>query len=111
EVATAMLRRDSFPDPLHHRYGTRSKLENDPASYPAPSDLLVLFQSTHEQAEQALIAVSTVSLRGPNPLERARSLHPTLGDMLVTLMVKHESGHLGQLSAWRRAMGLPPVEM
>ena len=47
----------------------------------------------------------------PNPLERWRAVNPTVGDMIVTLMVKHESGHLGQLSAWRRAMGLASVPM
>jgi hypothetical protein len=45
------------------------------------------------------------------PLERWRALHPKIADMTVMLMVKHESMHLGQLSAWRRAMGLGRVEM
>jgi uncharacterized damage-inducible protein DinB len=34
---------------------------------------------------------------------------PTLGDILGHLMTTHPSLHLGQLSTWRRVIGLPPV--
>ncbi len=32
---------------------------------------------------------------------------PTLADAAVFLAVTHEAQHLGQLAAWRRALGLP----
>jgi hypothetical protein len=34
---------------------------------------------------------------------------PTVGDLLAHLMTTHEAAHLGQLSAWRRLLGLPGV--
>ena len=110
-LCTAMLRGDSFSDPIDHRHGQRSEVSADPREYaPAPA-LLAEFRSLHDEAERALAAASEGALATSNPLERWRTLHPTVGDMLVTLMVKHESGHLGQLSAWRRAMGLARVAM
>jgi hypothetical protein len=110
-IAAAMLRRSSFPDPADHDYGAKSEPLPDPAAYPARSDLIKQFQLAHDDAEAALIAADDDVFASPTRLERWRSLHPTTGDMLLTLMVKHESAHLGQLSAWRRAMGLPRVAM
>ena len=34
----------------------------------------------------------------------------TVGDMIVFLMTSHEMDHLGQIAAWRRAMGLGAAE-
>lgn len=110
-VAAAMLHPLPFPDPLDHPHGQRSEPVADPASYLPRVELVQHYRHTHDEAEAALLAASPPVFAFPNPLERARAQQPTVGDMLVTLMVKHESGHLGQLSAWRRAMGLPRVAL
>ena len=34
---------------------------------------------------------------------------PTVGDLLAHLLTTHSAYHLGQLSTWRRAAGLPEV--
>jgi len=34
---------------------------------------------------------------------------PTRGDLLAHILTTHEATHLGQLSAWRRQLGFPPV--
>lgn len=110
-ICTAMLRGEPFADPLEHRYGQKSAVSHDPAEYHPGSQLLREYRDLHTAAEHALHDAPTAALAAANPLERWRTLHPTVGDMLVTLMVKHESGHLGQLSAWRRAMGFERVAM
>jgi uncharacterized damage-inducible protein DinB len=81
------------------------------ANIAAADALLAEYRALHDDAERALTQADDRVLLSPNPLERWRTLHPRIGDMLVTLMVKHESGHLGQLSAWRRAIGLSRVAM
>jgi hypothetical protein len=43
----------------------------------------------------------------PNPEYRA--FFPTIGDAAFYLMAFHEGWHLGQLSTWRRAIGLGGV--
>jgi uncharacterized damage-inducible protein DinB len=110
-IAAAMLRDQPFEDPSDHQYGAKSEPRPDPAAYAARTALINQYKSAHDDAEAALLAAPDRVFSTPTPLERWRALHPTTGDMLVTLMVKHESAHLGQLSAWRRAMGLPRVAM
>lgn len=109
-LAGAMLRREPIVDPADHPFGPKARVQG-PEAYPSPIDLLGAFRAAHDATERALAAADPGVFATPTPLERWRTLHPTTGDMLVTLMVKHESGHLGQLSAWRRAMGLAPVPM
>ncbi len=110
-IATAMLRGESFEDMMDHRYGQKSKVVNNPAEYPPPEVLITEYQRLHADAERALESAHPEIFLSPTPLERWRTMHPRTGEMLVTLMVKHETGHLGQLSAWRRAMGLTSVPM
>lgn len=110
-IMAALCRREPFDDPLDHRHGQKSKASLDPREYAAPELLLAEYGRLHDEAQNALESADDDVFAEPNPLERWRSVHPLVGDMLVTLMVKHESGHLGQLSAWRRAMGLPSVAM
>jgi len=110
-ICTAMLLGLAFEDPLEHRYGQKSDVSLDLSAYPPPAELAAAYALLHDRAERALAAADEHILMSPNPLERWRAVHPRILDMMVTLMVKHESGHLGQLSAWRRAMGLPRVGM
>lgn len=110
-ICAAMLRGERFEDPLEARYGQKSEVSPDPREYDNPTRLSAEYRRLHDDAERALIDADADIFAAPNPLERWRTMHPTTGDMLVTLMVKHEAAHLGQLSAWRRAMGLPRVAM
>jgi uncharacterized damage-inducible protein DinB len=110
-IAAAMCRREAFADPLEHRYGQKSRVSLDPREYAEPAALLAAYSRLHDEAQAALEAADDEVFAEANPLERWRAVHPLVGEMLVTLMVKHESGHLGQLSAWRRAMGLASVSM
>lgn len=109
-ICTALLRAEPFDDPIDHPFGQRSEVAAA-ESYPEPATLTAEYMRLHSEAEAALAGADDDTLTSANPLERWRAMHPRVGDMLVTLMVKHESGHLGQLSAWRRAMGLPRVSM
>ena len=42
-------------------------------------------------------------------LGRSRELFPTLGAVVAFYLAGHVMNHLGQLSAWRRCIGLPPA--
>lgn len=110
-IAAALLREKPFEDPIDHRYGRKSRVVNDPAEYPRPDRLLTDYLRLHDEAQVALETAPESRFAEPNPLARWQGMHPRIGDQLATLCIKHESMHLGQLSAWRRAMGLPPVAM
>lgn len=110
-ICTAMLRGVSFADPIDHGFGQRSEVSVRETDYLPGADLLAEYTRLHAEAEDALVGARAEVYSRTTPLGRWRAVHPTIGDMLVTLMVKHESGHLGQLSAWRRAMGMARVPM
>ncbi len=108
-ICVALASAAPFEDPAEHRYGQKSEPLPDAAAYASGDELLADWDRLHARGQAALERLGDHITSAPVPLERWRALHPTVGDMLVTLMVKHESGHLGQLSAWRRAMGLARV--
>lgn len=109
-ICLAMLRAEPFEDPANHPFGPRSGVLG-PESYEPKAILVDRFATQHAELAGALAAADEATLDRTTPLDRWRPISPTIGDLLVMLMVKHESGHLGQLSAWRRAMGLPTVPM
>lgn len=110
-IIADLLRARPFDDPLDTPFGRGSKVSLDPGAHPAPSAIRSEGERLHAEVLEALDEAPLARFAAPNPLPRWRELHPRVGEQLVTLMIKHESFHLGQLSAWRRAMGLPSVAM
>ena len=110
-IAVNLARGETFEDPAEHRFGQKSEPLGDAKAYDTREQLITSWEALHAAGADALRGAPDSLTSSPNPLERWRGVHPTVGDMLVTLMVKHEAGHLGQLSAWRRAMGMGRVGM
>ena len=85
----------------------------DPAKVPEPHPSKAMLVSVLTEAAGALIAATEAAtveeLAVPNPVEFVRGVMPTLGDLIAHIMTTHWAFHLGQLSAWRRLHGLPPV--
>jgi len=77
--------------------------------YPGKDTLLSTLEETHQRLTIALEAADAATLGSQMPNEEFRRVMPTLGDGLVFLATGHECTHLGQLSAWRRAVGLGSV--
>ena len=68
------------------------------------------FEQLCRDVTTAVNASDSATLATPHPHEGTRKHFPTIGDMVVFLMTSHEMDHLGQLAAWRRAMGLGPAK-
>lgn len=81
----------------------------DPAANPSKEDLLSRFRAAHEALSKALPNIDAATLSKEHPSEGARKYFPTVGDHIIYMMTAHEMDHLGQLAAWRRAMGLAPA--
>jgi len=111
EVIAKILRRTLKDDPMNHPFGMKSAPSADAAVYPPPASAIEAYRRSHDDAARALVEADDRVLAEDAPLARWRTVHPKVADMIVMLMSKHESLHLGQLSAWRRAMGLGRVEM
>ena len=108
-VAAAMARGETPADPKGHPHGIGSPVLDDPSAYAPLSELRETFAAGHAEAEAALRAATLDVLSAPPPVERWQSRFASAAEMLSYLLVRHESLHLGQLSAWRRSMGLPRV--
>lgn len=79
------------------------------AQYPSKAELLAAIEAVHAGIAAALPVVPASRWTDPMPIDEIRGLLPTLGDGFVFVMTAHENMHLGQLSAWRRAQGMPRV--
>jgi uncharacterized damage-inducible protein DinB len=78
------------------------------AGYPAKAVLLKAYEEAHQRLVAAALAATPEQLQELPP-ERFRSRFPTLGHVMLHMLTNHQAVHLGQLSAWRRALGLPSV--
>jgi hypothetical protein len=108
-VMAALLRGETFEDPKFHPFGMQSKPESEGSVYPAKDQLLAVWQAGHEELAKLLSTANDATLQQPVMLPRWKEIMPTVGIALPYLLLVHENQHLGQLSAWRRVLGLPAV--
>ena len=77
----------------------------DKSLFPKKDQILGVLEAQHARVAQALSTVDPSVLATPAH-EKRRAHFPTVGDFAIFLMTAHEMDHLGQIAAWRRAMGL-----
>ena len=99
----------SLPEGWGDTFKTGGIPSGDPSAYPSKDELLSTLESLHDRVAAAVKAADSATLAAPHPQEGMRKYFPTVGDHVVFLMTSHEMDHLGQLAAWRRAMGLGPA--
>ena len=81
---------------------------SDRSKYPSKDAMLKYFEEAQGRLVAAIAKAKPETLAQPTP-ERMRAMFPTVHQMLLGLLTGHTAFHLGQISAWRRAMGMPPV--
>ncbi len=90
-------------------FGVSSQPTADRAAYPSKAELLAAYERGHELLKAAAATADPASLAAPNPNEKRRAMIPTVAHVISHILTTHEATHLGQLSAWRRMMGLKSV--
>ncbi|MCY4026136.1 MAG: DinB family protein [Acidobacteria bacterium] len=80
----------------------------DAAQYPSKAELLAALKAQHERVAEAVAAADPEFLAKDSD-EQMRSYFPKVGDLVDYMLTAHEGTHIGQISAWRRAMGLKPT--
>ena len=86
--------------------GDPRKPETNSRLYPSKGNLIDELTKKHRIVEELILKLDNIKF--DEHIEwRFHKYMPTLGDLLFFMCVTHESMHLGQLSGWRRAMGLP----
>lgn len=96
-----------FPDSWAKLFGRNSTPVDDASQYPPKEELWGTFERAHEHALRVASELSSEQLAGTHAIETLRPAFPTLGDLLVQMLTSHDGLHVGQLSDWRRANGLP----
>jgi hypothetical protein len=80
---------------------------NTPGAYPSKDVIVNTFLSRYRAAIDAVAQASGEQLAKENPMEgRMKEMFPTVGGAVNFLLVGHTQSHLGQISVWRRVMGL-----
>ena len=92
-------------------FSHQAKCVDDPENsiYPSKDEITTKFFDAHRRASEVLRAADEERFRQENPNEGMRQKFPTIGAMHGFYVGGHIMMHIGQLSAWRRAMGLGPA--
>ena len=89
------------------KFNPGSKASANAADYPRMAELRDAFNTVYVDLAEAVPSFSAELLAGPNPFEPARPRFTTFHEFAVWIMTGHLGYHLGQLSGWRAAAGLP----
>lgn len=87
-----------------------SECVDDASLYASREVVLPYFKQGYETVMAALPEVPDEVFAAENPVEgRFREMLPTIGAALNFMLNNHVMMHAGQISHWRRAIGLGPV--
>lgn len=89
-------------------FGIKSSPLADGSRYPKKDVLIKAYEEANARAAEAYSKASAAKFDEPMP-EPMRARFPKVGNFATLLVTSHDSIHLGQLSAWRRALGYPSV--
>jgi hypothetical protein len=82
---------------------------DDIKPYGSKEKIVSWYSDGHEQVALALLAAKPEAFKQLPSLERWAKQYPTVEFLLPDLLIHHESLHIGQISIWRRAAGLPGI--
>lgn len=86
--------------------GDPRKPDVDSGQYPDKNTLLKALTQQHRLVEQLIEDLDEKRINEHVKWRFSDHLQ-SLGELLYFMCITHESMHLGQLAAWRRALGLP----
>lgn len=89
--------------------GTPCKDDPSGSIYPAMGAITAAFFTAHDGLFELLAGIDDSKLIQPTPDEKARARFPLIGGRVNFMCNNHIMMHMGQISAWRRCMGLPPA--
>ena len=105
-LSTTLGAESRLPDGWADTFKTGGVPAGGLADHPSKDELITTLAMLHDRAIEVVKATDPAELEKPHPNEGTRKYFPTVGDVVIFLMTGHEMDHLGQIAAWRRAMGL-----
>lgn len=94
-----------LPDDWESVFGYGSTPSSDLSRYPNKSEALALLADAAGRLRLALVAANESALKRPLP----EDTFPTMGHLLLQVVIAHTAYHAGQLALWRRAIGKQAV--
>lgn len=98
-----------LPETWTAQFGVGSKPSTNRADYLSKEELLGLLDRNFAEVRQLAASATEEQLGQPNPHPRSRDALPTTRELVVLLLTGHAGVHLGQLSTWRRMIGMAPL--
>jgi hypothetical protein len=98
-----------LPHDWSARYGTGSVPVADAARYEPKDVALAILRDSQARLTRAVEQLDEARLDDPFPDESLRDLFPTMRHALTQILAGHPAFHVGQLSVWRKGMGLPSI--
>jgi hypothetical protein len=77
--------------------------------YPAKADLIKAIEESFARTRELVCCSSEETLAVPTPNPRMQEMLPTLRESAAFILTGHFGVHLGQLSMWRRLVGMPAL--
>ena len=96
----------TLPDGWAETFGAGGVPSGAADDFPGRDRILDELAAQHARVADAVATANPTFFAAPFPDERRRQTFPTLGDYAAFVMTAHEGSHIGQIAAWRRAMGL-----
>ena len=96
-----------LPADFARRFGTGSVPLPDVNQYEPKEKALAMLRDAQARVTRAVERLDDAFLDQPFPNPSHRAAFPTVRHALTQVMVGHAAMHVGQLTVWRRAMGLP----
>ena len=98
-----------LPEHWETDFGAGSTPTDELARYPKKAALLAALADAQQRIVSRLKSIGESALEEPLPHERHRPVFPTLGHAVTHILTSHAAVHVGQLTVWRRAVGLGPL--
>lgn len=98
------------PENFYNLFKIGTPCHDDPEGtiYPRMGEIVSAFSRGYDTLLERASQASPEVLNDITPGERVARF-PVKGNFLAHLMTSHVAQHMGQVSAWRRAMLMPPV--
>jgi hypothetical protein len=106
-VAGAIGVPEWLPDDFPSRFGTGSSPIAGPAGHESKDEMLGRLRDAQDRVTAAIGKLTDTQLDQPFPDPSYLDVFPTIRHCVTQALVGHASFHVGQLSMWRKAMGLP----
>lgn len=99
-----------LPPNWGEKFGTGSTPVEARKCYPSKEKLLESLADARQRLTDRLLKLGEAGLAEPLPDVHYRSLFPTVGHSVLHILTAHAAVHVGQLTVWRRVVGLGPLE-